>query len=67
MLHGAPSAPCPAPEQRLIARAFREGPSVTAAIPPQRYAGQYALSGPAKVRDARITPIRGDLADIALA
>ena len=31
------------------------------------YTGQYALSGPAKVRDARITPIRGDLADIALA
>ena len=31
------------------------------------YAGQYALSGPAKVRDPRITPIRGDLADIALA
>lgn len=31
------------------------------------YAGLYALSGPAKVRDARVTPIRGDLADIALA
>ena len=31
------------------------------------YAGQYALAGPAKVRDPRITPIRGDLADIALA
>lgn len=29
--------------------------------------GQYALSGPAKVRDPRTTPIRGDLADIALA
>ena len=29
--------------------------------------GQYALSGPAKVRDPRVTPIRGDLADIALA
>ena len=31
------------------------------------YTGQYALSGPAKVRDPRTTPIRGDLADIALA
>ncbi len=31
------------------------------------YSGQYALSGPAKVRDPRVTPIRGDLADIALA
>jgi hypothetical protein len=29
--------------------------------------GQYALSGPARVRDPRVTPIRGDLADIALA
>ncbi|QGN56458.1 hypothetical protein GKE62_13130 [Novosphingobium sp. Gsoil 351] len=38
-------------------------------MPPQPtdYSGQYALSGPAKVRDARVTPIRGDLADIALA
>jgi cell wall-associated NlpC family hydrolase len=41
---------------------------LTAAPPFQAdYTGQYALSGPAKVRDARITPIRGDLADIALA
>jgi cell wall-associated NlpC family hydrolase len=31
------------------------------------YAGQYALAGPAKVRDPRTTAIRGDLADIALA
>ncbi|WP_245647565.1 C40 family peptidase [Novosphingobium lentum] len=31
------------------------------------YAGQYMLSGPAKVRDPRVTPIRGDLGDIALA
>ncbi len=30
-------------------------------------ARQYALSGPAKVRDPRVTPVRGDLADIALA
>ena len=35
--------------------------------PAHPYAGQYALSGPAKVRDPRVTPIRGDLADIALA
>ena len=27
----------------------------------------YALAGPARVRDARVTPIRGDLADISLA
>lgn len=41
---------------------------MTAAVPEQAdYSGQYALSGPARVRDARITPIRGDLADIALA
>ncbi|MEO6042055.1 MAG: C40 family peptidase [Croceibacterium sp.] len=41
---------------------------MTAPAPqPADYSGQYALSGPAKVRDARITPIRGDLADIALA
>ena len=38
-----------------------------AAPTPADYSGQYALSGPARVRDARITPIRGDLADIALA
>ena len=38
-----------------------------AAQPPSLPAGQYALAGPAKVRDARVTPIRGDLADIALA
>lgn len=37
------------------------------ASPASLPAGQYALSGPAKVRDARVTPIRGDLADIALA
>ncbi|WP_338466461.1 C40 family peptidase [Novosphingobium sp. ZN18A2] len=30
------------------------------------YAGQYALAGPARVTDPRVTPIRGDLADIAL-
>ena len=41
---------------------------MTASSPNQAdYSGQYSLSGPAKVRDARITPIRGDLADIALA
>ncbi|MDP3676501.1 MAG: C40 family peptidase [Novosphingobium sp.] len=41
---------------------------MTASAPDQAdYSGQYALSGPAKVRDARVTPIRGDLADIALA
>ena len=41
---------------------------MTASVPqPADYSGQYALSGPARVRDARITPIRGDLADIALA
>ena len=41
---------------------------MTAPKPDQAdYSGQYALSGPARVRDARITPIRGDLADIALA
>ena len=68
------TAPCSEAEQRLIARAFRQGPvflesaSVTATAPEQAdYSGQYSLSGPAKVRDARITPIRGDLADIALA
>lgn len=62
------SAPCSEAEQRLIAPAF-QGTDVTAASPPPQtdYTGQYALSGPAKVRDARITPIRGDLADIALA
>ena len=72
MGHGV-SAPCSDAEQRLIARAFR-GTTLTAAAPIQAdhsgqadYTGQYALSGPAKVRDARITPIRGDLADIALA
>ena len=68
MLERGGSAPCSEAEQRLIARAFREGPPVTASLPTQAdYTGQYALSGPAKVRDARITPIRGDLADIALA
>lgn len=30
------------------------------------YTGQYALAGPARVVDPRVTPIRGDLADIAL-
>lgn len=68
MLEQVPAAPCPTPEQRLIARAFRQGTFVTTPAPqPADYSGQYALSGPAKVRDARITPIRGDLADIALA
>ncbi len=68
MLKQGAGAPCSDAEQRLIARAFRQGPSVTASSPNQAdYSGQYALSGPAKVRDARITPIRGDLADIALA
>jgi cell wall-associated NlpC family hydrolase len=60
-------APCSQVEQRLIARAL-QGTRVTAPATDQAdYTGQYALSGPAKVRDARITPIRGDLADIALA
>ena len=68
MLKQGAGAPCSDAEQRLIARAFRQGPSVTASSPNQAdYSGQYSLSGPAKVRDARITPIRGDLADIALA
>ena len=68
MLERGPPAPCPTPEQRLIARAFRQGTFVTTPAPePADYSGQYALSGPAKVRDPRITPIRGDLADIALA
>ncbi len=31
------------------------------------YSGQYALAGPVRNFDPRITPIRGDLADIALA
>jgi len=31
------------------------------------FSGQYVLAGPAKVRDPRVTPVRGDLADIALA
>ncbi|MCA1662484.1 MAG: C40 family peptidase [Novosphingobium sp.] len=39
----------------------------TGVPPPEPAHGQYALSGPARVRDARVTPIRGDLADIALA
>lgn len=59
------SAPCSDAEQRLIAAPFRERDRVTAEGNP--YPGQYALSGPAKVRDPRVTPIRGDLADIALA
>lgn len=67
LLRPAARAPCPDAEQRLIAPAFREGTPLTAASQPQPYGGQYALSGPAKVRDARVTPIRGDLADIALA
>ena len=68
MLEPAPPAPCSDAEQRLIARALRQGTPVTAPAPePDAYAGQYALSGPAKVRDPRNTPIRGDLADIALA
>ena len=61
------SAPCSDAEQRLIARAFQGTPVIAPAPQPANYSGQYALSGPAKVRDARITPIRGDLADIALA
>jgi cell wall-associated NlpC family hydrolase len=66
---GLGRAPCSDAEQRLIRAAFSERtglnqPSSPGANP---YAGQYALSGPAKVRDARTTPIRGDLADIALA
>ena len=66
-MRGIAGAPCSDAEQRLIAPAF-QGTDVTAAVPPQAdYTGQYALSGPARVRDARITPIRGDLADIALA
>lgn len=40
---------------------------MTAPAPSPVPEGQYALSGPAKVRDPRTTPIRGDLADIALA
>ena len=65
MSNGFLTAPCPESEQRLIAAPFRERDRVTAEGNP--YAGQYALSGPAKVRDPRVTPIRGDLADIALA
>ncbi|MET0251347.1 MAG: C40 family peptidase [Novosphingobium sp.] len=38
---------------------------MTAATPPS--SGQYALAGPGRVHDRRVTPIRGDLADIALA
>lgn len=67
-MRGIATAPCSEAEQRLIARAFRQGTLVTASAPEQAdYSGQYALSGPATVRDARVTPIRGDLADIALA
>ena len=63
------SAACSDAEQALIRAAFAHG---TALIEPlssgsNPYAGQYTLSGPAKVRDSRVTPIRGDLADIALA
>ena len=62
-------AACSDAEQALIGAAFADG---TALIEPlssgsNPYAGQYTLSGPAKVRDLRVTPIRGDLADIALA
>ena len=67
MLERVPTAPCPTPEQRLIARALQRTPVTAPAPEAADYSGQYALSGPAKVRDARITPIRGDLADIALA
>ena len=59
------TAPCSDAEQRLIAAPFRERDRVT--VDGNPYAGQYALSGPARVRDPRVTPIRGDLADIALA
>jgi len=61
--------PCSPDEQRLIRAAFSERTDLTQPSSPgaNPYAGQYALSGPAKVRDPRITPIRGDLADIALA
>lgn len=69
LLRQGGAAPCSDAEQRLIARASCEGTAVdtdvaNAGTP---YAGQFALSGPAKVRDPRVTPIRGDLADIALA
>src|SRR5688572_2560916 len=59
------TAPCSDAEQRLIAAPFRERDRVT--VDGNPHAGQYALSGPARVRDPRVTPIRGDLADIALA
>jgi len=69
------SAACSDAEQALIGAAFAHGAALnepTALNEPfssgsNPYAGQYPLSGPAKVRDPRVTPIRGDLADIALA
>ena len=63
------AASCSDAEQALIRAASTHGAQLTEIITPGKnpYAGQYALSGPAKVRDPRITPIRGDLADIALA
>jgi len=69
------SAPCSDAEQALIGAAFAPGTALnepTVLNEPlssgsNPYSGQYTLSGPAKVRDPRVTPIRGDLADIALA
>lgn len=60
---------CPARDEPLIARASLEGPTLTAQTAPNvdAFARQYALAGPARVTDPRVTPIRGDLADIALA
>lgn len=59
---------CPLGDEPLIARAPHEGQELTAqtASNADPYAGQYALAGPARVIDPRVTPIRGDLADIAL-
>lgn len=60
---------CSQADEPLIARAPPEGQKLNAQTAPNAnpYAGQYALSGPARVTDPRVTPIRGDLADIALA
>jgi cell wall-associated NlpC family hydrolase len=62
--------PCPAQRQGLLRAAFAKGPAVTADIAAAGatpLSGQFALSGPSKVVDPRVTPVRGDLADIALA
>ena len=75
VLGSGSSAPCSDAEQALIGAAFAPGTALnepTTLNEPlpsgsNPYSGQYTLSGPAKVRDPRVTPIRGDLADIALA